>query len=90
MACGVGASLGSVMRNMTAMTKLARLATTGRMRCLPASSGGGAVARGSSPYRSGLHFYAFGGVSATARWIRAVIDGNFALKSDSDKFAMNS
>jgi hypothetical protein len=29
-------------------------------------------------------------VAATARWIRAVIDGKFELKPDSDKFAMDA
>jgi hypothetical protein len=29
-------------------------------------------------------------VSATARWIRTVLDGKFELKPDSDKFAMDA
>jgi hypothetical protein len=29
-------------------------------------------------------------VAATARWIRAVIDGKFELKPDSDKFEMDA
>jgi hypothetical protein len=36
------------------------------------------------------HFYAFGGVMATATWMRAVMDGAFELQPDSDKFAMNA
>jgi methylenetetrahydrofolate reductase (NADPH) len=87
MACGVGASLNSVMKNMTAMAKLARLATTpdemltGLVRC--------GAAQGSSRIVQ-PHFYAFGGVSATARWIRAVIDGKFEVNSDGGKFAMDA
>jgi hypothetical protein len=35
------------------------------------------------------HFYAFGGVMATAGWLRSVVDGNFELQADSDKFTVN-
>jgi methylenetetrahydrofolate reductase (NADPH) len=87
MACGVGASLGSLMKNMTAMTKLARLATTPDEMLTGLVRGG--AARGSSRIVQ-PHFYAFGGVAATARWIRAVIDGRFSLRSDSDKFEMDA
>lgn len=87
MACGVGASLGSVMKNMSAMTKLARLATTPDEMLTGLVRGG--AARGSSRIVQ-PHFYAFGGVSATVRWIRAVIDGKFVPKSDSDKFEMDA
>ena len=87
MACGVGASLNSVMKNMTAMSKLARLATTPDAMLTGLVRGG--AAQGSSRIVQ-PHFYAFGGVSATARWIRAVMDGKFELKPDSDKFAMDA
>jgi methylenetetrahydrofolate reductase (NADPH) len=86
-ACGVGASLNSVMKNMTAMSKLARLATTPDEMLVGLVRGG--AAQGSSRIVQ-PHFYAFGGVSATARWIRAVMDGKFELKPDSDKFAMDA
>jgi len=86
-ACGVGASLNSVMKNMTAMSKLARLATTPDEMLTGLVRGG--AAQGSSRIVQ-PHFYAFGGVAATARWIRAVIDGKFELKADSDKFAMDA
>lgn len=87
MACGVGASLNSVMRNMTAMTKLARLATTPDEMLMGLVRGG--AAQGSSRIVQ-PHFYAFGGVSATARWIRAVIDGNFEVKPDGGRFVMDA
>jgi methylenetetrahydrofolate reductase (NADPH) len=87
MACGVGASLNSVMKNMTAMSKLARLATTPDEMLTGLVRGG--AARGSSRIVQ-PHFYAFGGVAATARWIRAVMDGRFQLKPDSDKFEMDA
>ncbi len=85
--CGVGASLNSLMRNMGATLKLARLATTPD-EMLTALVRGGA-ARGSGRIVQ-PHFYAFGGVTATARWIRAVIDGRFELRPGSDRFAMDA
>ena len=87
MVCGVGASLNSVMKNMTAMAKLARLATTPDEMLMGLVRGG--AAQGSSRIVQ-PHFYAFGGVSATARWIRAVIDGNFDIKPDGGKFVMDA
>jgi methylenetetrahydrofolate reductase (NADPH) len=87
MVCGVGASLNSVMKNMTAMTRLARLATTPDEMLMGLVRGG--AAQGSSRIVQ-PHFYAFGGVSATARWIRAVIDGNFEVKPDGGKFVMDA
>jgi methylenetetrahydrofolate reductase (NADH) len=87
MACGVGASLNSVMKNMTAMAKLARLATTPDEMLTGLVHGG--AAQGSSRIVQ-PHFYAFGGVSATARWIRAVIDGKFEVNPDGGKFVMDA
>jgi hypothetical protein len=49
----------------------------------------GGAAQGSSRIVQ-PHFYAFGGVSATARWIRAVIDGNFDIKPDGGRFVMDA
>ncbi len=86
MACGVGASLGSLMKNMSAMTNLARMKTgpdemmAGILHC--AASGSTRIVQ--------PHIYAFGGVMATATWLRAVQDGSFELQSDSDKFLMNA
>jgi methylenetetrahydrofolate reductase (NADPH) len=86
MACGVGASLGSLMKNMSAMTNLARMKTG------PDEMLAGMV-RGCASYPQARivrpHFYAFGGVMATATWMRAVMDGAFELQPDSDKFALN-
>ena len=69
------------------MAKLARLATTPDEMLTGLVRGG--AAQGSSRIVQ-PHFYAFGGVAATARWIRAVIDGHFTLKSDGDKFEMDA
>ena len=86
-ACGVGASLNSVMKNMTAMAKLARLATTPDEMLTGLVRGG--AAQGSSRIVQ-PHFYAFGGVAATARWIRAVIDGRFEVNPDGGRFVMDA
>jgi methylenetetrahydrofolate reductase (NADH) len=86
-ACGVGASLNSVMKNMTAMAKLARLATTPDEMLTGLVRGG--AAQGSSRIVQ-PHFYAFGGVAATARWIRAVIEGRFEVNPDGGKFVMDA
>ena len=86
-ACGVGASLNAVMKNMSAIRKLARLATT------PDEMLTGLVRGGSAQGSSRIvqpHFYAFGGVAATACWIRAVIDGNFEIRPDGGKFVMDA
>jgi methylenetetrahydrofolate reductase (NADPH) len=87
MACGIGASLNSVVKNMSAMGNLARLATSpdemlvGLVRGC-ATQGGTRLTK--------PHLYAFGGVMATARWIRAVVDGTFELQPDGDRFVVNT
>jgi methylenetetrahydrofolate reductase (NADPH) len=86
MQCGVGASLGSLMKNMSAMSNLARMATgpdqmmTGVLR--HCANGATRIAQ--------PHFYAFGGVVATAQWLRAVADGSFELQPEEDKFLMRA
>ncbi len=35
------------------------------------------------------HFFAFGGVLETARWLRAVVDGSFELNSAERGFSIN-
>jgi methylenetetrahydrofolate reductase (NADPH) len=87
MQCGIGASLGSLMKNMSALGNVLRPATT------PDEMLAGIV-RGCATNASARivrpHFYAFGGVMATARWLRAVVDGSFELQPDSDKFVMSA
>jgi methylenetetrahydrofolate reductase (NADPH) len=83
--CGVGASLRSVMKNMSAMSKMARLATSpdemlvGLVR---GSSGNGAS------HLRHPHFFAFGGALATAQWLRRVLDGRFELSAHGGPFLM--
>jgi len=86
-ACGVGASLGSFMKNVGNMSKLAGGAATCDellIRFVNADAGTGA-SRIVQP-----HFYAFGGVMATARWLRALVEGSFELDADGTKFAVNA
>jgi len=83
MQCGVGASMQSMLKNMSATANLARMATTademliGILRGRAASSENRVV----QP-----HFYSFGGAIATAMWLRAVADGRFEIQPDRLKF----
>jgi methylenetetrahydrofolate reductase (NADPH) len=85
MQCGIGASLGALMKNMSAMGNVARLATgpdemlTGLMR----------GARGGSRLVA-PHLYAFGGAMATSRWLRAVADGTFELDASGERFTVSA
>src|SRR5262249_9618510 len=87
MQCGVGASMHSFMKNMGAMANLARLATTPDEMLL-------GLIRGRAAYGGSRlvqpHFYSFGGVAATATWLRAVVDGSFTVQSDGRKFVVNA
>jgi len=87
MHCGVGASMQSLMKNMSAMANLARLATTPDEMLL-------GLIRGRAEYDGSRlvqpHFYAFGGTMATATWLRAVADGSFTVQPDGRKFVVNA
>jgi methylenetetrahydrofolate reductase (NADPH) len=85
--CGVGASMHSFMKNMGAMAHLARLATTPDEMLLGLIRGRAAIS-GSRLVQP--HFYSFGGVIATAKWLRAVADGSFTVDSDGRKFVVNA
>jgi methylenetetrahydrofolate reductase (NADPH) len=86
MQCGVGASMHSLMKNMSTMANLARLATTPDEMLL-------GLIRGRAAYGGSRfvqpHFYAFGGTMATATWLRAVVDGSFTVLPDGRKFVVN-
>jgi methylenetetrahydrofolate reductase (NADPH) len=81
--CGVGASLRSVMKNMSAMSKMARLATSPdeMLVSLVRGCSGNVDTRLRQP-----HFFAFGGAIATAQWLRMVREGRFELPLDGGKF----
>jgi len=81
--CGVGASLRSVMKNMSMMSKMAHLATS------PDEMLVGLIRGRSASGDMQLcqpHFFAFGGVLATAQWLRMVREGRFDLPPDGGKF----
>jgi methylenetetrahydrofolate reductase (NADPH) len=80
MRCGIGASLRTVMRNLSAVSGIAELATTPeqhvmRLMQLPSST------RVIAP-----HFFCFGGVLETAEWISQVVSGHFAIDPAEVKF----
>lgn len=79
MACGVGASLRGMLRNMNAMRNVAGLAPT-PAEMLVGLVRGGAAGPGTQLVHP--HFFSLGGSVATARWLRAVIDGNFELDAE--------
>jgi methylenetetrahydrofolate reductase (NADPH) len=73
MRCGIGASLRTVMRNLSGLSGISELATTPeqhvmRLMQLPGST------RVVAP-----HFFCFGGVLETAEWISQVVSGHFAI-----------
>ena len=80
MRCGIGASLRTVMRNLSAVSGIAELATTPeqhvmRLMQLPRST------RVLAP-----HFFCFGGALETARWISQVVSGHFAIDATEATF----
>lgn len=81
MACGVGASLRGLVRNMNAMRNVAGLAAHPDEMLI-------GLIRGSSPPTriQGMHLFSFGGVMASARWLRAVADGCFRMSADGEGF----
>jgi methylenetetrahydrofolate reductase (NADPH) len=76
MLCGIGASLNSLMASLSALTHVRQLVTSvDEMICqLARAWEGGFARRVVKP-----HFFAFGGVAATADWLQAVAAGNFHL-----------
>jgi methylenetetrahydrofolate reductase (NADPH) len=82
MRCGIGASLRVVMHNLSGVNDIAELATTPeqhvmRLMQLP-----------SSTRVVGPHFFCFGGVLETARWINQVVSGRFSLDPGGLKFSV--
>jgi len=79
MQCGVGASLQSAVKNFKNVSSVATQATTpeGMVSALVGLGAGSAHSRIVQP-----HFFAFGGAVATAKWMRAVREGDFNLLPD--------
>ncbi|HTU65560.1 MAG TPA: methylenetetrahydrofolate reductase [Steroidobacteraceae bacterium] len=84
--CGVGASLKAVSGNPLSFNRLPHLVTkademvTGVLR----AKQGNPVSRIFAP-----HFFAFGGVCETARWLRRVVEGSFELDAAERGFTIN-
>lgn len=80
--CGVSASLKQLTRNPKALTGLATISTPDRLLS--------AIARHhASTERSlitGIHFNTFGGFEETARWVKAVLEGRFAMNRANNGF----
>src|SRR5262249_29185878 len=86
MMCGVRASLSGLMTKMSAMSQVVQLTTTPEEMLLGLVSEGAA----NSPNQiKQPHFFAFGGVMGTARWLRAVIDGLFHITPNGDKLIVS-
>lgn len=79
MRCGIGASLRTVMRNLSGLSGIAELATTPeqhvmRLMQLPDAT------RVIAP-----HFFCFGGVFETAEWICQIVSGRFTIDAAEGK-----
>jgi len=72
--CGVGASLRALRASPAAITRL--MVEAGPEVALRQ------LARRAEPPVAGAHFFCFGGLVRTARWLRAVREGRFELTED--------
>jgi methylenetetrahydrofolate reductase (NADPH) len=77
--CGIGHSIGALVRHGTSIARLVTEAGPEPvMRQLAAAK----------VQASGIHLFSFGGLPRTARWLRAVTDGDFRLAEDRPGFAV--
>ena len=83
--CGVGASLKAVTGNTLSLGRLPHLVTKAEEMLV-----GVFQAKQQNPDSRifAPHFFAFGGVLETARWLRAVIEGSFELDSAARGFSI--
>ncbi len=84
--CGVGASLRAVTGNAMSLGRLPHLVTRSDEMLIGVyrAMQGRPDSRIFAP-----HFFAFGGVLETARWLRAVIEGSFELDSAERGFSIH-
>lgn len=85
--CGIGTSIGSLVKNMGAVASMTGLAASPDEMLLGlirgcAGHAGSRLAR--------LHVYSFGGALATADWLRSVMEGSFDVAPDGSRFAVRS
>ncbi len=85
--CGIGASLGQLGKGLGLMGRIAGLAMSPDEMLIGLVQG--CAAQGGT-HLAHPHFYAFGGVMATARWLRGVVDGAFDLDKDNEKFTVSA
>ncbi len=84
--CGVGASLRAVAGNALSLGRLPHLVTKSDEMLMGVY---GAKQANPDSRIFAPHFFAFGGVLETARWLRAVVDGSFELSSAQRGFSIN-
>jgi methylenetetrahydrofolate reductase (NADPH) len=84
MMCGIGASLGKLGTGLGLVGRVAGLATSPDEMLIELVQG--RAAQGET-HITQPHVYAFGGVMATAKWLRAVVDGKFELDRSGEKFS---
>jgi methylenetetrahydrofolate reductase (NADPH) len=85
--CGIGASLGALSRGMGLVGRVAGLATSPDEMLIELVR---SCSRRGASHLVHPHFYAFGGVAATARWLRGVVDGRFDLEKNDEKFTVRA
>lgn len=85
--CGIGASLGQLGKGLGLVGRIAGLAMSPDEMLIGLVQG--CAARGAT-HLAHPHFYAFGGVMATARWLRGVVDGAFELDKGNEKFTVGA
>jgi len=85
--CGIGNSLGALGKGMALMGRVAGLAMSPDEMVIGLVQG---CASREGTHLAHPHFYAFGGVMATARWLRGVVDGTFELDRSNEKFTVSA
>lgn len=83
MRCGIGASLRTVMRNLSAVTGDAELAITPDQHVVR-------LMQSSSTRVEAPHFFSFGGALETAQWIARVISGDFVMDPAGGRFLIGA
>ena len=85
--CGIGSSLGALTKGMGLVGRVAGLAMSPDEMLIELVR---RRAREPASHLAHPHFYAFGGVAATARWLRGVVDGRFDLDKSREKFTVQA
>lgn len=83
--CGVGASLQSLLTNANTLKLMRNLKSSAEemLLAMAAAREGVLASRIVQP-----HFFAFGGVAQTARWLQGIRDGAFDVDADGDTFTI--